>query len=848
MNLLSSSHFDLLKIEVLETAGLKSIVPSDCKTLSLNIEYATRQIISETTLKRTFGFAISKFNQSKFTIDALCKYCGYDSWDEFCKQKDSLMQTVRNEDIDWFKLKNQAKKITMNTLRALKNSSGIPFNLTIRRNFLESHMQRFEESGAMGTVIASPAGQGKTIAMCHWVEEKINIDNARNNDNVTLFFSSHALIAATHSAKDLMAWTLGLLGYDTDQGFNFLFKSIQQKRTFYLIIDGFDSFLLKKELFNRLISQLGDIFSLYSERSNLKIILTMRSSTWVNHMEDWETEKFKWFTLPGNIAQHSNFPLFSENEILLLRRNVTVDDNSPITESIANTLRHPLYFQYYFKHFRKDFSFLNFNSLSRFDLLLTFAINKIHIGPQASEKLVFIMDAIGLMNLSEDRPQLGKLTMLEQSRQYPVIYADLLGMGIFNEIRGVYDLLPVTNFVFADDNVFAYFIAKTLFHSNKDTFDAVLIDQLNYRLQSSIQKAGVLKWCILFDIKSGQHKNLALIPKALLNPKEKAGLVVFIVDLLKKESFVTTNNEAALHYFQQDFGAILFNYLFGIELISPEYRTALATLTKFNLSLQQVLLVHTALGCIAAMQLDLNELAFRLEQLRKSDFESSLFLVINPVDCLEVIYDFLKYGIINKKTLAKFTKASFEMAALPDGSVDNCGSNDMLLLLGIYTARLFGNAKKTLRFINLVSRVYRPDAGSSFSGFSFMINSLTADTYFSLGNNNNYSNFLSSIIANYTNNLGHLTPLMHCMYAILTIETGLQSGDYNMLKGELKKIDEVLARIDNNVCKLYTLMLILTNQGFSDYDLVYKKQLLSQYKEIVNTRGLSGEQFNIVLV
>ena len=78
-------HFDELKQLVLTTGGYKSISPSDCKSLSSLIYRKTNHQLSETTLKRVYGFAYSKFKPSQFTLDAMAQYCGFNGWADYCE-------------------------------------------------------------------------------------------------------------------------------------------------------------------------------------------------------------------------------------------------------------------------------------------------------------------------------------------------------------------------------------------------------------------------------------------------------------------------------------------------------------------------------------------------------------------------------------------------------------------------------------------------------------------------------------------------------------------------------------------------------------------------------------------
>jgi len=110
MTTLLPQYYELLKTAVLTEAGLSTITPCDCKVISASIFSKTKQSISETTLKRVYGFAYSKFKPSLFTIDVMAKYCGYPGWEGFCLEKDQ--NTVKTQDIGagWEILKLNAGK------------------------------------------------------------------------------------------------------------------------------------------------------------------------------------------------------------------------------------------------------------------------------------------------------------------------------------------------------------------------------------------------------------------------------------------------------------------------------------------------------------------------------------------------------------------------------------------------------------------------------------------------------------------------------------------------------------------------------------------------------------------
>ena len=210
MSILAKHHLELLKSQVIATSGLQSVTPADCKLISMLVNNKTKHCISETTLKRIYGFALSKFQPSLFTLDALSKFCNFNGWKDFCDKSDNIEHTEpthTHEVVTWHTLKQNATKITNFTLQALKNRSGIPYNQTIKRAFINAHMNDFVQSGYTGTVITGPAGYGKTIGLCHWVEEQTE---AESSNDIILFFSSTALMSVLFCGMDINSWLQAL--------------------------------------------------------------------------------------------------------------------------------------------------------------------------------------------------------------------------------------------------------------------------------------------------------------------------------------------------------------------------------------------------------------------------------------------------------------------------------------------------------------------------------------------------------------------------------------------------------------------------------------------------------------
>jgi hypothetical protein len=296
MNDFTPHHFEKLKTELLQVSGIKQIIPSDCKRLSVEIYSKTHKQVSETTLKRVFGFAYSQFKPSVFTISAIAEYCGYTGWNNFSEKcDDSEPPQHHHNDVSWRSIADNARRITSFTLQALKNRSGIPFKQTIGRKFLDDQLEIFENEHYTGTILCAPAGYGKTTALCHWVNKRAG-NPLYNQADIILFFNCN-IMANVATGQGLNEWLLTLLGItsDGDNPDADFFNRGPQHGKFYLVIDGLNDCNFKRNEFYQLFGQLIDIVSLYQKHSWFKVILSMRSSTWMNNRHFLANKMNSWF-------------------------------------------------------------------------------------------------------------------------------------------------------------------------------------------------------------------------------------------------------------------------------------------------------------------------------------------------------------------------------------------------------------------------------------------------------------------------------------------------------------------------------------------------------------------------
>lgn len=847
MNSLSSAHFQLLKMEVLQNAGIQVITPADCKVISLKISSFTKQVISETTVKRIFGFALSRFNPSKYTTDLLAQYSGYNDWKDFCEQQEIGDIDLPEQNMDWNNIRNEALKITQFTLNALKNRSGIPFSQTINRSFFESHMRDFIASHCMGTVFSAPTGYGKSVALSHWVEQQLELNYAKYSDDIILFFSSHALMSALHSGKDLVNWLLALLGYSTEKGLKALAGLAQKKDyKFYLIIDGFDPHLLKNDEFNMLVSQLADIFSLRSNCSYFKVILTMRSSTWINHRQEWRADDYSWFNNLSAENQYINVPLLSVKEISDLRYKINPLDSSPVTPKIAQTINHPLYFQYYYKQHKADFSLGPVDNMTIYDLLASFLNSKFYTPLNSADRMAFMMKLVEEMDLANDNYNINKLKINSLLKQNATIYQELLSMGILKEINNSENFQYENLVKFSDSNILDYFIGKTLLAKSEERFDNSLVCKVNTLLERSSHKLPVLKWCVVGVVKAGNLQSLEYLTHFNLNTAEKAELIPYLGNLLNREIAGAATNSALRRYFREEKSGKIFDYFFGLELINTEYKTVLQTLLKFDLNDKQKITVYTSLAIIALVQLNLNGLEQCIIQMSKLPADKYYDLPVDPLSCLDAVYHYLKFGFVKRDALADVTKAAFALSGERDYKLKKSAANDILFILSTYTLWLGDNPRKTLRFTRIVERAYDAGAGDNLaSSFKFFMRMLMADAYFKIGNKSKVKHIYDETCAAYGNTERPLTPFMKIMFFSLKIKMFINQKDISMLP-DLKNVNTVTEDSGHRLARVYILMLLLRDENFSVENPAFKKQVGNDYNMMLIKSGIDRNCFNFL--
>jgi hypothetical protein len=239
------------------------------------ISQSVNKNVSETTIKRLYGFAETKYKFSRFTLTALSEYVGMDSWEDFCEAvKGDPKQFLLSK---WDELFYKARAVTQSTVKIIRNRSVIPYHLTIHREFAERDFETFYTNDYSFTSFVSLPGYGKSILLSHLADKFFIKDSGSFKDDLLWFINPGML---KNTDFDLEKWLNEQLG----SGLNFIQyfnEDISRlKGKVVVILDGFDDFTVKKNQLKNFLNHLANFISSNEDNSWLKIVLSMRPSTW----------------------------------------------------------------------------------------------------------------------------------------------------------------------------------------------------------------------------------------------------------------------------------------------------------------------------------------------------------------------------------------------------------------------------------------------------------------------------------------------------------------------------------------------------------------------------------------
>ncbi|NCD72143.1 NACHT domain-containing protein [Mucilaginibacter agri] len=828
--------FEQLKQEVLDKSDLSTITSSDCQALAYKISKQTKKQISDTTIKRIYGFALSNSVPSVYTLNLLAEYCGYPSWDNFSDQhaKKSTEVNVKEIKKDTESILDIIRKTTHNTLQVLKNKCVIPFNLTIDRDGINEHLEVFLTGEFRATVLTSPAGYGKTVGLCRWVEAQLNkaLIN-ENNDNI-LFLNSKVL-AGLSPGVTLIDWLLALIGLPA-YSFRKIFDTERLKRdNFYLIIDEFDGNAFKPEHLELLFNMLLDFLAVTSDWPGIKVILTMRSTAWQDCKKrlDLDDKGEDWFLgFMNNERYDRNVSPFNTHEIkeLCLRINPSIRLPEILQPEVLSFFSYPLFFQYYYQKNHTDFLMEELDYFKIYEVISSYIYDKIYVGKYTTEKVLLMRVLLDNGHFKNGKYIIDKIKVYEYLKTYKDAYQDLISIGFLREVNQSKEAQYEEYIEFTNKRLFAATMAAKLLHDCGSYNDVMCLDISNKIVPE--YRVYVLKWCIFNAVKTKQYEIFTHLSKIDLSASEKALLLSFLSSLIKRNFLLPPGAKADAIFFSDKQEGI-FEYFFGFEFVSFEYEQALKDLLKLDLNEVLKIWINVCLAIIYIIQLNAEEVEASMKTLRAFSDEAFSNFQINPLYCIETIYNYFKFGIVTKKALIQITRFLFN-GPNEKTKLNNVGSNNVLYLLVAGTVQIASNQTKSMRLVKKLKQLHAQQETFNPT-YNFFLQVVETDALLASGNIEQGLKLYHEVLSEYRNNQVKYTPFMKVHLDFLSASVLKYSGDGEHMKTVIEKMVYSTKKTSHKLIEVNTLSIYLEHEKFEKNTEVNRAAYVKFKKLILST-------------
>ncbi|HEY0273820.1 MAG TPA: hypothetical protein VGC22_11585 [Chitinophaga sp.] len=659
---LSYDFIITLQKEVLRKFGAEVILPADCKHLSQSILDATTKLVSETTLKRVFGFAVAQHSFSRYTLNTLSQYCCYKDWEDFQHQHIRQVHGAPvEESTKWASLKAKANAVSHYTLLTLKNRSGVPFQQTAPRQYCFAHVERFLESDYAATALIAPSGWGKSIALVHVAEHFWFGRDARYKQDICWFIHAHAAGSLLLKGFSLSTWLDNQLNLGAGENLREYFSQHYKDKggRLLLIIDGFDEISVAGDKLRVLYSKLEDFVYSNDRYPWVKVILSIRSSTWseiFQHSQQYPAFRRYWYLGQEMEEETSiNLPPLTEQEVKTVLYNYQFDPATVRTfsEQFLQRLRHPYYLQIFCQlNVDAEKQFVD-EHLSLFEIISKFVQQRLFNSPSNSFKIRIIEKMLSLLDMGRNGLYTDKSLLLNQHLDLFPAYKELLADNILVEENLSQEVMFNVKVRFAHNFLLEYFTAMKYLQDHHQQITENLVQQVLKHFPQSTFRVEVFKWLLRYAINQQQIQGIQYIFRVPLMPVEKSVLLEYLALHYQHESKGHHELKAIFPtgYFKQH---PISDYI-SEDIFQFRKRKVLNALLTLVESPEDKLRIRFILFITSLVQLDAEQCELELSQLKKiCTHELPVdHLWITPYEIALFIYDYMKFGITDENIRAK---------------------------------------------------------------------------------------------------------------------------------------------------------------------------------------------------
>ena len=225
----------------------------------------------------------------------------------------------------------------------------------------------------------------------------------------------------------------------------------------------------------------------------------------------------------------------------------------------------------------------------------------------------------------------------------------------------------------------------------------------------------------------------------------------------------------------------------------------------------------------------------KLKAFQQHDFQQ---FAINPLHCLNAIYQYLKYGIIRKDFFAEITRFYFNPPKRGENAHDK-KANELIYLLATYSTSICQRPLKTLRLINTFNKI---NTEPSFA-YNFFLKIAAADKYFVLEEQNKLQDINDAVSISYKQEEYLFTPFMKSLLYGLKIKNAIINTDYSTINGYMNCLTQVSDESGNKLSKLLIYFTVLNSEQLMNLDPQLYKQVSYNLTKLLRECGLNPDIF-----
>jgi len=631
---------------VLIKSGLRNIDPAHCKIISEYVFQETKNYVSETTIKRFFGFANTLHKFSLFTLNSLSQYIGYNDWDSFCKDKENQTTSVQSI---WQDLKLKAHAITEVSLIAKKNNSGVPFNSTANRSFFYPDFDYFLKNNYQFTTISAQPGQGKSILLAHMVEYFFFSENALYKNDIVLLVNSTSINTIIQNGGTLKDWFLKEFKFGSLTELISFFKKNPEKREgrFIIIVDGIDEHLARSNHFKTFIDFLYSI----EENNFVKLIFGLRTNSWINlqpAIYGSASLTKAWYTgLFYDEDTLSNVPPLNVDEVLYTLSHIEnkIINRADVSPALLAQFKTPFWLQVYFKLKDENHHLELNNPLLCYELISYFLERRVFLAKKSTEKIFLLKKISDCISEGNKKLRVSKEKILSYINCYPDAYEELLHAGIIIEEKRLSTTIPTEIVRFLSDDIYTYFLFiqitdKFEYKPGKSFFEYILS---SFPAQNA-RRDHILNWSIRFCVNRNEIAALKNIFKLPFTNSEKNSAFDFICHVSKFELSKPNSNFNKLSI-DTDFIDIMASG----RTMSTLYKETIKTISENVLNEDIQIMLHVIECNVHLINVDKVSLGNTMQLLKRNYKRLNELFPINPYDLILFFYN----NLINKPNESK---------------------------------------------------------------------------------------------------------------------------------------------------------------------------------------------------